>query len=237
VLSPAPEARLPGTVRRLVRDFYSDRIAWAGLIVSALILTYGGGAAMFWFHCYYLGEGGPAISPYLHWALDSSAGLIGLTPPIAIIIPLAAWTAMKPTPDGGVGRVRILRYAVVGGVLLALVTAPAPLFHDHFLARGTWLADHITHMWGGPQYVSAHVHQEQEATPWLQMVQQVSFGIPTYVPLTFLALLISRELTAFGRRVEPAVSEVAAGIEAAVIEPVVEPLVDPAIDANPIDPI
>jgi len=225
----------------LVRDFYSDRIAWAGLIVTALILTYGGGAAMFWFHCFYLGEGGPAISPWLHWAIDSSAGLIGLTFPIAIIIPIAAWTAMKPAAHGGqVGRVRILRYAFIGGALLALVTAPAPLFHDHFLARGTWLADHITNMWGGPQYLSTHVHQEQEATPWLQMVQQVSFGIPTYVPLTFLALLITRELTAVGRRVEPAVADAAAGIEATVIEPVVDPLVepfvDPAMNRQPFDP-
>jgi len=184
----------------LVREFYRDPVAWAGLAVCTLVLTYGGGAIMFWFHAIYLGEGGPAISPYLHWALDSTAGFLGLTPAIAVIIPLAAWTAMEPGPGGArLGRVRPGLFALVAGVLLALVTAPAPIFHDNFLARGTWLGEHITHMWGGPQYVSAHVHQEVEAGPWFEMGQQVVAGIPTYVPLMFVGLMLVRCLNHVGR--------------------------------------
>lgn len=184
----------------LVRDFYRDPIAWAGLAVCTLILTYGGGAIMFWFHAIYLGEGGPAISPYLHWALDSTAGFVGLAPAIAVIIPLAAWTAMEPEPDGArVGRVRAVRFALVGGVLLALVTAPAPLIHDNVLARGTWLGERITKMWGGPQYVTPGVHQEVEAGPLFEMGQQVVAGIPTYVPLMFLSLSFVRFLNRRGR--------------------------------------
>jgi hypothetical protein len=164
---------------------------------------------MFWFHAIYLGEGGPSISPYLHWALDSTAGFLGLTPAIAIIIPLAAWTAMEPGPGGArIGRVRAGRFALVGGVLLALVTAPAPLFHDNFLARGTWLGEHITDMWGGSQYVSAHVHHEVEASPLFEMGQQVVAGIPTYIPLMFVGLLLARAMARLGRGgVTPAPAE------------------------------
>lgn len=192
-----PPARSAGS---LVRAFYRDPVAWAGLAVYALILAYGGGAIMFWFHAIYLGEGGPAISPYLHWALDSTAGFLGLTPAIAVIIPLAAWTAMEPGPDGArIGRVRPVRFALVGGVLLALVTAPAPVIHDNVLARGTWLGEHITRIWGGQQYVSAHVHQEVEASPLFEMGQQVVAGIPTYVPLMFVGLVVVRSLSRLGR--------------------------------------
>jgi hypothetical protein len=155
---------------------------------------------MFWFHAIYLGEGGPSISPYLHWALDSTAGFLGLTPAIAVIIPLAAWTAMEPGTDGArLGRVRAVRFALVGGVLLAVVTAPAPLFHDNFLARGTWLGEHITSMWGGPQYASAHVHQEVGASPLFEMGQQVVAGIPTYVPLMFVGLFSVRLMSRLSR--------------------------------------
>jgi hypothetical protein len=217
----------------LMRDFYADPVAWAGLAVCTLILTYGGGAVMFWFHAIYLGEGGPAVSPYLHWALDSSAGFLGLTPPIALILPIAAWTAMEPGPWGDrIGRVRVGRFALVGGVLLAVVTAPAPLIHDSFLARGTWLADHITKMWGGPQYISGHVHHEAEASPVFEMAQQVVAGIPTYVPLMFIGLMMARGLIGAGRRAEPVLE--------AAIDPVIEaidPAIDPAIEPHPIDPV
>lgn len=223
----------PRGVGSLLREFYADPLAWAGLAVCTLVLTYGGGAILFWFHAIYLGEGGPAISPYLHWALDSTAGFLGLTPAIGLIIPIAAWTAMTPGPGGArLGRVRPIRFAFVGGVLLALVTAPGPLIHDNFLARGTWLGEHITHLWGGPQYVSTHVHHEVEANPLFEMGQQVVAGIPTYVPLTFVALMLARAMNRIGRRVEPALE---AAIEPVVeaVEPVIE-LIEPAVD--PIDP-
>jgi hypothetical protein len=71
------------------------------LALCAIALTYGGGAAMFWFHAIELGEGGPAISPWPHWGLDSTAGFLGLTPLIAVIVPVAAWAAVDA--GGGCG--------------------------------------------------------------------------------------------------------------------------------------
>jgi hypothetical protein len=209
VTVPVPPPTIAPTryLAAVIRDFYGDPLAWLGLAICTVILTYIGGASMFWFHAMYLGEGGPAISPWLHWGLDSSAGFLGLTPFIAVIIPIAAWTAMLPGPgEITIGHVRAFRFALVGGVLLALVTAPAPLFHDTFLARGTWLADHITERWGGPEYLTGHVHHRDEGTPLISMVQQIGWGIVTYVPLMLVALTAVRVVTRpFRRRlsVEP----------------------------------
>jgi hypothetical protein len=170
-----------------VRDFYADKLAWAGLALCALALTYGGGAAMFWFHAIELGEGGPAISPWLHWGLDSTAGFLGLTPLIAVIVPVAAWAAVDPG-----GRVRAWRFAAVGGMLLAVLTAPAPLLHDRFLARGTWLAGRITELWGDPRYAAAPEHHHHAETPLFEMGAHVVAGIPTYVVLSWLGLGLAR---------------------------------------------
>jgi hypothetical protein len=172
---------------RGVRDFYADKLAWAGLALCALALTYGGGAAMFWFHAIELGEGGPAISPWLHWGLDSTAGFLGLTPLIAVIVPVAAWAAVDPG-----GRVRAWRFAAVGGMLLAVLTAPAPLLHDRFLARGTWLAGRITELWGDPRYAAAPEHHHHAETPLFDMGAHVVAGIPTYVVLSWLGLGLAR---------------------------------------------
>jgi hypothetical protein len=182
---PSPSVPDRG-VRGLVRAFYRDSVAWTGLAFFSLVLTYLGGAVMFWFHALYLGEGGPAISPWLHWALDSSAGCIGLTIPIAVILPISAWVALDRN-----GRINAGLFSLVGGVLLALTTAPAPLFHNNFLARGTWLAERITALVGSEQYAAPpDVHAHGSAL--FEMAQQVVAGIPTYVPLMFIALLVAR---------------------------------------------
>ena len=75
--------------------------------------------------------------------------------------------------------------------MLALVAAPAPLFHDNFLARGTWLAGRITELWGDPRYASATAHHHDES-PLFEMGQQVLAGIAIYVPLTWLGLMLAR---------------------------------------------
>ena len=182
---PSPSVPDRG-VRGLVRAFYRDPVAWSGLAFFSLVLTYLGGAVMFWFHALYLGEGGPSISPWLHWALDSSAGCLGLTIPIAIILPIAAWVALDRH-----GRINAWLFSLVGGVLLALTTAPAPLFHNNFLARGTWLANELTNLVGSDSYAApADVHHHESAV--FEMAQQVVAGIPTYVPLMFLALVVAR---------------------------------------------
>jgi hypothetical protein len=89
------------------------------------------------------------------------------------------------------GRVNAALFSLVGGVLLAVTTAPAPLFHNNFLARGTWLANELTNLVGSDSYAApADVHHHESAV--FEMAQQVVAGIPTYVPLMFLALVVAR---------------------------------------------
>lgn len=185
----------PHVLRQLVRSFYSDRLAWAALVVCAVTLTYGGGAAMFWFHAIYLEEGGPEISPWLHWMLDSTAGLIGLTPPIAVILPLATWVTGRG-PMGSInpaGSRRPTRFALVGGALLAFVTAPGPVLHDTFIGRGTWLADLITDRWGGHEHSYA-VGTPQEASVLLEMGQQIAVGVVIYPSVMWITVRVLRGL-------------------------------------------
>ena len=83
------------------------------------------------------------------------------------------------------------RFSLVGGALLAVLTAPAPLFHDRFLARGTWLAGQITAWWGDPRYANAAAHHHHES-PLFEMGQHVLAGVPIYVPLTWVGLMLAR---------------------------------------------
>src|SRR5690349_24461415 len=85
-----PDDAAPAPVRRpRIRDlnpramlqalvaFYRDPLAWFGMVGTLLIVAYGGGAVLFILHADVLGELGPAISPWAHWALDSTLGFIG----------------------------------------------------------------------------------------------------------------------------------------------------------------
>lgn len=187
---PSPRAGLgawrPRTLYRLVTDFYRDPLGWLALAVSAFVLVYLGGAAMFWFHSIYLGEGGPAISPVLHWFVDSTAGFIALTPALAIILPI---TARQVRPHQG-ATLRSVRYAILGGTLFALVTAPGPVLHDNFVGRGTWFADRITALWGDGRPLPPMHH----LPPPTDMSLQVAFGIPVYIGLMWITAVCVRAL-------------------------------------------
>lgn len=185
-----------GSVATVVRTFYSNRRAWLALLASAVILSYGGGAVLFWFHAIYLGEGGPAVSPWLHWVLDSTAGFVGLTPPIAVILPLAAWMARLPAavsegPDGsaavGTQGVHPLRFAVVGGALMAVVTAPGPFLHDLLVARGTFIGDQAERWFGNGDEPTG---SPQEVTWLVEAAQQVGAGLPVYATMFVVAWLV-----------------------------------------------
>jgi hypothetical protein len=191
--APAPAAPLsPRSVWRLLREYYRDPLAWVALVVFAVLLAYGGGAVMFWFHAIYLGEGGPAISPWLHWLLDSTAGFIGLTPALAIIMPLAA--AVSP---GGSAR-----YALTIGTVFAFVTAPGPLLHNALVGRGTWVANHVTALLGNGHPAAGAPHH---IPPIVDMSGQVAVGLPTYIAIAGLALIAMRALHE-ARAVNPATS-------------------------------
>lgn len=137
-------------------------------------MIYAGGAAMFWFHSIYLGEGGPAINPVLHWFLDSTAGLLALSPVLFLLLPVATRFA-----SASHGTMRPHRFAVFGGGLFALVTAPGPVMHDTFVGQGTWLADQVTRLWGDGRALPPST----EFPIALNMLMQVGYGLPVYIGL------------------------------------------------------
>ncbi|MBO3752809.1 hypothetical protein J5X84_42745 [Streptosporangiaceae bacterium NEAU-GS5] len=181
-------------VRRAVatiRGFYSDRLAWAALLITAVVLTYIGGAAMFWYHAIYLGEGGPAISNWLHWLIDSTAGALGLTPAVALILPLAAWVSMAE------GKVRRGIFVLLGGLAFAVVTLPGPFVHNILVGRGTWIASKVTQMWGDG---SAHIPTATPVSVPVELGRQFAFGLPLYIALMAGAVVLIRGLVAIRHR-------------------------------------
>src|SRR6266545_3189159 len=155
----------------VVRAFYAERSARLALLLYTLLIGYGGGAVLFWFHSVYLNEGGPAISPWLHWFIDSSAGFVGLFPVVAVVLPVTAMLMARP-PSPARRRAPLLPYAMVSGTIMAVVTAPAPLLHDTLIGRGTWAAAQIARRWGG------HAHhafgQSRNAPVVLRMGEQAA---------------------------------------------------------------
>lgn len=184
----APSGWRPAHLYQLLRGFYRHRLAWLALIVSSLVLVYGGGALMFWYHSIYLGEGGPAISPALHYFIDSSAGFLFLLPVLGILVPLTARQALRYTgAPGGIYAV----YAMFGGTLFALATVPGPVLHDKFIGRGTWVANQLTRLWGDGRIPAPPHHY----APVTNMSLQLAFALPVYIGLMAVALLAVRQLT------------------------------------------
>jgi hypothetical protein len=192
---PRQPALLARKALATVRGFYSDRLAWVALLITVVILTYIGGAAMFWYHAIYIGEGGPAISNWLHWFIDSTAGAIGLTPAVAVILPLAAWLAMSPR-----GTLRPAIFVLLGGLAFAFVTTPGPYVHNVLVGRGTWIATRVTQMWGDG---SAHTPTATPVSVPVELGRQFAFGLPLYITLMAFALLLIRGLVAMRHRSTP----------------------------------
>ena len=128
--------------------------------------------------------GCPAISPWYHWLLDSTAGFIALTQAIALILPFAHGVATHAPGDTTNVHLYPARFVVVGGSLLAVVTAPAPILHDELIGRGTWLADRVTDLLG--HHVA--LGTEHEVPEILEMGQQVFVGLPVYIGLMWITL-------------------------------------------------
>ncbi|MFI6497485.1 hypothetical protein [Nonomuraea typhae] len=168
--------------------FYSDRLAWIGLLFFAVVLAYGGGVVMFIYHAIILGEGGPAISHVHHWLLDSSAAFIGLMPAIAVIVPLAAWFSMR-----GRRKHSTALFALSGGVMFALVTAPGPFLHDAIVGRGTLIAKTVTEWWGNGRPPTPPA---PEVGVVADIARQVALGLPLYILLMGVALLAMRAAVA-----------------------------------------
>ncbi|MDQ6747881.1 MAG: hypothetical protein M3010_07250 [Candidatus Dormibacteraeota bacterium] len=163
--------------RKAVQDHYAHPGSRVDLAVLSLVLSYGGGAAMFWLHAVYRGEKGPPIADQWHWMLDSSLGFLALTPLLLLILPLAK----KLGANRGRGRSAVL----VGG-LFAAVTTPGPVMHYHVAGPETPLAHAATDVFGrAPGVVMAHLHSI-EHTLASESLLQLTVGLPVYILLTYL---------------------------------------------------
>lgn len=188
---PARAAAVPrdGRARRLIEalgSFYADPLAWVALLLTSLLLSYGGGAIMFWFHAVYLGEGGPPISLAAHWLLDATAGFIGLTPPLFFILPAAVWAATRGSAPGrGLAQFHVGTYALLGGGVYALITFFGPFVHNNLVGRGTWVAERAVAVFGAVQPPAT----PPKSVPWLlDGLLQVAVGLPVYVFCTWVGL-------------------------------------------------
>jgi hypothetical protein len=169
------------------RDFYRDPVAWVALLITSVLLCYAAGLVMFWFHAEALGEGGPAISWYAHWILDSTFGFIALTPALALIMPIAVWAAAAGTTIAP--RLMPWLYTSVAGVLFALVTVPGPIAHNLIVGRGTWIANQVTQLIGSPGAPPSAVHHYPAIA---EMTQQLGFGVILYVVTVAVSLPLIR---------------------------------------------
>lgn len=195
VYDPAPayltEPARVAPLRALVR-YYRDPLSWLSLAVTTVVLCYGGGLVLFWYHSVELGEGGPQISWPAHWMLDSTFAFVALTPVLALILPASASAARWLA---GSRQILPWLYAALSGLLFALVTTPGPLAHDLIVGRGTWVAGRVTAMIGDP---SAPLPPTTEYSPLVALTQQLGAGLPLYIALMGLTVLVLR--TAVARR-------------------------------------
>jgi hypothetical protein len=175
-------------------DYYRDPLAWLVVGLTSFVMCYVGGAAMFWYHAVHLGEGGPAISWYAHWLLDSTVGFVALTPAVVVILPLTSWVAQSLAGDDR--KMRWL-YAGLSGVSFGLITIPGPLMHNFLVGRGTWIANQVTQLIGNPDALAKpSIHY---SGPEL-MAQQFRGGLPVYILLSVLTLWGIRGIVAAAYR-------------------------------------
>ncbi len=167
----------------VVVGFYRRPSSWIVLTLAAVMMVYVGGAAVFLLHAEILGEGGPAISPVVHWLVDSTAGVFALTPVLFVLLPLATrYAIVEP------GALRPHRFAMFSGAWFALATVPGPILHDAFVSRGTWLADRVTEIFGDGRALEP----ANDVPLVMSMVYQFAYGLPVYVGLMWLVILLGR---------------------------------------------
>lgn len=175
---------------RSIIAFYRDPLSWFGLITTAVVLCYVGGAVMFWFHSEYLGEGGPAIAWEIHWLLDSTFAFISLTPIIALILPLAARATASGTESPRFLSAP-LRFSILVGTAFALITTPGPIAHDLVVGRGTWIATEVTRWLGDPTVQPDAGHHYAILA---KLTQQLGFGLPLYLLLAYVSVFAIRSI-------------------------------------------
>lgn len=178
-----------------VLAFYRQPLAVVALLLSSLLLSFGGGAVMFYFHAIVRGEQGPAIADAHHWLLDSGLGFVGLTPVLAVILPLGVRAVSRA------GRFGRQAYVLTVAVLFTGLTGPGPFLHNQIAGGGTPLADFVTELLGSDAGVAARNLHAQERTPLTEGLLQLVVGLPVYLFFTWLALELVRSAVGVARRV------------------------------------
>ncbi len=190
---PEPPRRSPGLLRTglaRLRTFYSHWLGWAALLLTSVLLIYGGGAVMFSFHALYRREKGPAISDWTHWALDSTLGFLALTPMLAVILPSALWVLSQRSERRP--PFQLWAYVALVAVTFALVTGPGPFLHGVVAGERSPLARRAMDIFGRDAEVAMRNMHSMQKSPVIEGLLQV--GVPVYTALTCLALVLVRRL-------------------------------------------
>lgn len=186
---------IPGTVRAVLTP-YKRFAAWRDLALHAGLLLYGAGAFFFWLHGVARGEKGPAISYWQHWLLDSTIGLIALTPVLFVLLPLIKRYAAARF---GSRHVPAAFLATVTGGLFAFITAPGPIVHNLIAGEGKVVARWAEGFFGiDPVIVDTYARSTAESNTLVEVALQVGFGIPVYITAALLAVGIGRALARKG---------------------------------------
>jgi hypothetical protein len=185
-------ARLP-ELTVAARDFYADRRSRLSLLIGAPLLCYGGGAVMFEVHYGIRRECGPAINAAWHWLLDSTIGFIALTPLLAVLLPAAAIMVNRRT-GGALAVPRLGPHALLVGAGFALATAPGPFVHDKLASEHRPLARMATAFFGQDPAALAHNAHGLEHSMISEGLVQLAVGLPVYVTLLWLTVLLIRTL-------------------------------------------
>lgn len=183
-----------------VLAFYRQPLAVAALLLSSLLLSFGGGAVMFYFHAIVRGEQGPAIADAHHWLLDSGLGFVGLTPVLAIILPLGIRAVSRASRFGRQA------YVLTVAILFTVLTGPGPFLHNQIAGGGTPLARFVTELLGTDAGVAARNLDVHERAPLTEGLLQLAVGLPVYLFFTWLALRALRSAVGFTRRVSAPLS-------------------------------
>lgn len=182
-----------------IRAFYARPIAWVALIVTSVLLAYGGGAVMFWFHAVLRKEKGPPINNWYHWLFDSSLGFVVLTPALALIMPAALAAVSRARHRSEAAKATL--YVLLVGVLFGITTGPGPFLHDLLAGRGKPLARLAVNIFGynaGVAAATAHVREH-----WIgaECLLQILVGVPVYSVIGLLALAIVRTIASRSWRI------------------------------------
>jgi len=172
-------------------DFYTDRSSRASLLATALLLCYGGGIVMFVVHYVVRRECGPAINAGWHWLLDSTIGVVALTPLLAVLLPAAA-TILRRRTGTPPGRPPVGPYSVLVGAVFAVATAPGPFVHNLIAGAGRPLARLAVVVFGEDPAALAHNAHAVEHSAVSEGVVQLAVGLPLYIALTYVAFSMAR---------------------------------------------